>query len=960
MVSPVLIHGRTKNGVCDDVTPTIGGGIDLGADYEKQLQDTQQHALTKAVVNDFRRRIGHITEYFKEEVPDYFAVGVRNITAEEKAKPSMYFRKHDKYDLIYAGLNEAVILKFLISRKVKDDGNFLCHSSLRKYYDAIQWGAGIRKEGLSSRFKDSMSRWLAAYQKQTARAKKDGKVASTEADPISFELFGMLNKWALEDGNIYALFWTSTQWNCMARCGSIDPLGFRNFKVVGDAHSVTYDTSKMDQEGKKCFPKHIYANHEHWYLCQWTHMGLYCMTESERLGRTDKFFLEKGNEQGTAAKKYNEQLAGVVNQTAERTDQVKLHCRPGHFNAYGLRKGSATKATSGTTQAPNLPSIAHRGEWSMGAVFDIYWQFLPEGDFYLGRVLAGLNPNLPSFKTLPPHWKLPNPMSNPAIKQAMEANFGPILTRHQGEEYDPTGLLLRCLACVVHHSDAIMKAIDGNLGHPLMAAPLFGPQSNLQELKSLITLEPTEGVMTTPTGIPPSVEMACQLEVIKNSLSTLVDWSKSIEERMREHHAQIISSVIEAVKKGIDENDIRSGNVSGSVLAQMLSDHQKKTTEELTRRIEQVLASIPGAPRRDDLPAPPTGNQAEDQNGRLSMATPQGTLFQYNGRYWGVPQNFKFPEQLNIEKALRLWLIGSKVSATANVRPYRMLRYTKTRGNLFPDGPNRQKFRVQWAQFFNFLEDAGLLEGMPEDTSTMTAEQLRLTVQKMWEILRERVSYCFLEGGKRKRNPEDWALLNWAKMVTASKIKECGTDSDKAYLGNKEVRKRKHAPRPTRMPKENPTYVHRQKRRHQSGTVTSNFWRPGTSGVQERIVQAEQAHAAATGTTAPTAAFAPHGLETNPRHLQWLIDTFGLKNGVKEVVLDAQGWGRRGKCAVVGCTLDNCVLEGRSSHRCDRCGIPVHLPCVERFHLRDSNDNNFCSEPCLNFALNPPQQVADL
>ena len=64
-----------------------------------------------------------------------------------------------------------------------------------------------------------------------------------------------------------------------------------------------------------------------------------------------------------------------------------------------------------------------------------------------------------------------------------------------------------------------------------------------------------------------------------------------------------------------------------------------------------------------------------------------------------------------------------------------------------------------------------------------------------------------------ERNPEDWALSNWAKMVSASKIVEC-TDSNKAFLGNKEVKKRKQAPRPTRMPKENPTYVHRQKRRH--------------------------------------------------------------------------------------------------------------------------------------------------
>lgn len=74
------------------------------------------------------------------------------------------------------------------------------------------------------------------------------------------------------------------------------------------------------------------------------------------------------------AQKLRETQHVNVNQTAEITEIGKLQGRPRYFNAYGLRKGPAT------AQAPNLPSIAHRGDWSMGAVFDMYWKFLPEGD----------------------------------------------------------------------------------------------------------------------------------------------------------------------------------------------------------------------------------------------------------------------------------------------------------------------------------------------------------------------------------------------------------------------------------------------------------------------------------------------------------------------------------------------------------------------------------------------------
>ena len=202
---------------------------------------------------------------------------------------------------------------------------------MRKYKDAINWGAKRRGEKLSSKYKDRLEEFLGSYQRKTASAKKDGMMTTHEADAITFELFELINRWALEDGNILALCWTSTQWNCMGRCGSIDPLGFCNFRVIDDAHAVTYDSSKMDQEGKKCFPKHIYANHENLYMCQWTHMGLFFMTKSERLGRTDKLFLEEGNEEGTAAKKYNEQLAGIVTKTEERREILKLYCREDHF-----------------------------------------------------------------------------------------------------------------------------------------------------------------------------------------------------------------------------------------------------------------------------------------------------------------------------------------------------------------------------------------------------------------------------------------------------------------------------------------------------------------------------------------------------------------------------------------------------------------------------------------------------
>ena len=101
----------------------------------------------------------------------------------------------------------------------------------------------------------------------------------------------------------------------------------------------------------------------------------------------------------------------VVNNHKE---ELFTHIAKERFNPYGLQKGAATYATSGTTMSPSVPSIALRGEWNIGPVLDCYWHFDKTGDQYLGRVLAGMDPNSSNFDVLPPHFKIENPMQDDA------------------------------------------------------------------------------------------------------------------------------------------------------------------------------------------------------------------------------------------------------------------------------------------------------------------------------------------------------------------------------------------------------------------------------------------------------------------------------------------------------------------------------------------------------------------
>ena len=90
----------------------------------------------------------------------------------------------------------------------------------------------------------------------------------------------------------------------------------------------------------------------------------------------------------------------------------------------------------------------------MGAVLDVYWHFCEAGDHFLGRVLAGLDPNKAEFATMPPHFILEGDlMEDEDIKAAMNMMYGPLLdTYGNNAEINPTGLLLMVLAIIVYHS----------------------------------------------------------------------------------------------------------------------------------------------------------------------------------------------------------------------------------------------------------------------------------------------------------------------------------------------------------------------------------------------------------------------------------------------------------------------------------------------------------------------------
>ena len=798
------IHPHQRD--TDDVAPILGQDLgEVSADFSQLYHETLSLGMDDKCRKNYRARLARIANFWKVNNENYYSLGVRDVSNEDLANVTKFYFGRYKTDLIYQGINVEYVLHFLISVERRKDGKLKSFQDIRKYRDAILWGAKVSHQRLPTQFFEQIDSYLAAYKKKIIKGKKTGEVDEHGADPISVPLYERLLQWAIESNNVFVWFWTICQWNFMARSASIDPLAFHNFTLGTDSIIGKYDDSKADKTGDRLSEKNLYANPEDWRKCFWTGLGVYvALHHQDRLAKNERLFLSPGTKEGTAATRYCEQLMGIV---GSHEEEVSLLIRLGHMNPYGLRKGAATHAVSGTTAAPSIPSIARRGEWSLGAVLDVYWHFAKTGDEYLGRVLAGLDPNDVSFALLPPHWTLVNPMENEHVKKAMTTLYGVIMESYRHKAENPTPMLLRCLACIVFHSDKLLEVMVVP-GHDFSKLAILHDRALLVELKKLVTTAPTPGVMTVATGIPPHIGLATQLKDILATLSKLVCGFEQQSENL-----------ISALEKALDEKAWDSGNVTGSRLKEILDAFHGSVNKNLDGiRVEFKRALEIG----NGSSTPHHAEQLEQQGQRGS-----GNMFAYGGRFYAVPQTFKFPT-VTLREAIRFWVKGQTVSTDGRliVRPFRKLSLELLPQNLKPT------FKTNWTPIFKWLEAA---TNLPADTTNMSDEDIDGVYNRCVAHLKAHVSYCWnsLKGG----DPLRYTLGTWSNKISRASITKHGTDEDKAKLqeaSNRHVKRRAGLKRKTQARKENILYPLRQKQRYEKLVRSPTVDPPGSPRGQGR------------------------------------------------------------------------------------------------------------------------------
>ena len=92
----ILPHQRDTN----DAVAILGENLDLGNDFTQNYNESLKHGLSDKNRKDYRCRIVRVCKYWKEHCPDYYAIGVREVTDEDLKDESKFYYGHYNYDLL--------------------------------------------------------------------------------------------------------------------------------------------------------------------------------------------------------------------------------------------------------------------------------------------------------------------------------------------------------------------------------------------------------------------------------------------------------------------------------------------------------------------------------------------------------------------------------------------------------------------------------------------------------------------------------------------------------------------------------------------------------------------------------------------------------------------------------------------------------------------------------------------
>ncbi len=757
----------------------------LNPEHAQNVKSTRNHNRTEKCIKDHNGRINQIQSWIEVNYPDVYNNLCIPLTDEQKSETIIYYKgTHEfKYDQL-----ESIYIEAFISnnqKKLKRNGEeimnngqpvYKSYTHLRKYSDAIKFGSERSNIPLSRQYLHNMKVYLDNLKKENIEKKSLGQVDEREADPITTPFFRAICEAAINFGWITIWCWTVLQWHCMARSYNIAVLNFNSFKVGVDSIIIKFCKTKKDPKGENLSPKNCYSNPFNYAVCVTTALGCYLAISDDKFakGRKNIFKTERCKKDQSPGHTYCDKLVDLFNVMG---DSIYQWVRPGHANGHGIRKGASVAVTSSSTCPPAPSSVARRGEWSLGKVFDIYWKWAEAGDQYCGRILAGLDPQSTDFAALPPHFIAG--IEDEHINKAMELNFKNTYKMAKSDNAsNMIAILLRCLASIVHHSDSLLQVISSKPSHPFTNIPILTLHPELlQILKTKVTTKPSQ-IIPSASGIPPHTKQMLLLKEVADFLKEERQERLKLEERLER-----------IVNEAIEKNAASNGHITAASLRNTLTEHKKSMEEYMDSKLDALVTMV--SERRGEYHNPV---EPEFEQNAMLVAAPQVVekevrptyLWAEDGeaqaRFWYVPKNFDFPKP-TLFLGFQQWMRGLPNFRNVDGTPAPIMPYHKLKCDNSLPSKLKIKLRGEWKPIMKKLLSAPNLpaEYTGENKDKLTHEELAHAYSIGMEYLQSQVPYIFSKSTYAS-NSHTWKVSQWSKMIKPSEIKKNGTEVDIANL----------------------------------------------------------------------------------------------------------------------------------------------------------------------------------
>ena len=467
---------------------------------------------------------------------------------------------------------------------------------------------------------------LTGYKRRVSDFKLDGKMPVFEGKyHLTFDGYRVLATQLMKAEFNQMLFgwpYLVLQWNLIARTATVSSMMMEHIGWEADALLITTPKHKGDQEGVKCFARHLYANPSTPAICPVLALAILVFVRSVRHDPSGSDSAVPANFRVFDGSQNCARFSEILLRTIAAVPASDVHLLGGErkqLGTHSVRKGAASYC-AGMMNGPSTVQVFLRAGWSLGNVQDRYLFAGAGGDQLTGRVLSGLPFNDSAFASLPPHF------DQEGLRLIA---WDSVLPVHSRLPHTFKQALPYLLASICYHERWLRSTLPAQ--HPLFSSHLFASgtvQSLQQHLLTGCNRCPFTGMVAT--GIPPHL-------VMSNGLTDVVKQTQLLKEELLSRCAELPAELTSTM--------LSKFSINGAI--PLTADDMRVMLNSVVAQVRAELRQVHAAETLASASTAPVDPSVD----------PRFQLWSWGGRLHMVPQGWVFPST-NIKDTWNLWHFG--------------------------------------------------------------------------------------------------------------------------------------------------------------------------------------------------------------------------------------------------------------------------------------------------------------